>query len=152
MSAPVNWKAETEKSRPRRPDALVHLENPLHPGVEGMPLFVGIFKNGERRLLFSSAQVDYVRYWLHAMDLTNEIISLPRSEYLITESDLSAVECYMHRDGKLSNAAKRIKNGSKERASLNFRRAMLERVRKFWETKTGGVRWTLKPGSTSRAP
>ena len=62
---------------------------------------------GESRLLFSSAQVDYIRYWLHAMQLTKEIIPLPYSDCLLTESNLRNVSPVVYHDGgSLRNAIK----------------------------------------------
>lgn len=51
----------------------------------------GTFANGEMRLLFSSAQIEYVRYWLHAMQLTKKPIPIPSLEYLIPPSDMMTV-------------------------------------------------------------
>lgn len=51
----------------------------------------GTFENGEMRLLFSSGQIEYLRYWLHAMRLTEKLIPIPSSEYLIQASDLTNV-------------------------------------------------------------
>jgi hypothetical protein len=51
----------------------------------------GTLQNGESRLLFSSAQVDYVRYWLHATGLTKNWLPLPYSDCLLTESNLRNV-------------------------------------------------------------
>ena len=48
----------------------------------------GTLENGEARLLFSSAQVEYIRYWLHTMGLTKELIPLPYSDCLLTSSRL----------------------------------------------------------------
>lgn len=62
-------------------------------------IIVGTFSTGEARLLFSSAQVDYLRYWLHAMKLTKAIIPLPYSDCLLTESNLSTVSPVTYPDG-----------------------------------------------------
>lgn len=62
---------------------------------------------GESRLLFSSAQVDYIRYWLHAMQLTKEVIPLPYSDCLLTESNLRNVSPVVYHDGgSLRNSIK----------------------------------------------
>ena len=62
---------------------------------------------GESRLLFSSAQVDYIRYWLHAIGLTKEMIPLPYSDCLLTASDLRNVSTANYKDGgTLRNAVK----------------------------------------------
>jgi hypothetical protein len=54
-------------------------------------LYLGTLQSFETRLLFSSAQVEYLRYWLHAMGLTENLISLPYSDCLLTESSLRHV-------------------------------------------------------------
>lgn len=81
-------------------DALVHPDNPLHKqGIEGIELFLGTFHNGESRLLFSSAQIDYLRYWAHAMKLTSEIAPLPYSNCLLTMDDLYNVSPVVYKTG-----------------------------------------------------
>jgi len=52
---------------------------------------LGTLQNFETRLLVSSAQVEYLRYWLHAIGLTKNLISLPYSDCLLTESSLRHV-------------------------------------------------------------
>ncbi|KAJ7129568.1 hypothetical protein C8R44DRAFT_777095 [Mycena epipterygia] len=123
-------------------DSLVHPENPLHKdGEEGITMFLGTFPDGQSRLLFSSAQVDYVRYWLHAMKLTKDIIPLPYSECLLTQSEFSTVSHVVYQDGgSLRGAVKKIdKNNKRLKGSnphLTSRRDTFERVRKFWKTGT----------------
>jgi hypothetical protein len=87
---------------------LVHPENPLHQdGVTGASMFIGTFHDGQRRLLFSSAQVDYVRYWLLNMGLTKEPIPLPYSECLLTPEEFATVSPVTYPDGgSLRNAVK----------------------------------------------
>lgn len=50
--------------------------------------FAGTMLSGQARLLFSSAQVEYIRYWLHAMGLTKTLLPLPSSDYLLNESSI----------------------------------------------------------------
>lgn len=70
----------------------MHPDHPLHrDGVQGAELYMGTLQNFETRLLFSSAQVEYIRYWLHAMQLTKHPIPLPYSDCLLTESSLRHV-------------------------------------------------------------
>jgi hypothetical protein len=70
-------------------DALVHPDHPLRlEGKQGIELSIGTLENGEARLLFSSAQVEYIRYWLHTMGFTKELIPLPYSDCLLTSSRL----------------------------------------------------------------
>ncbi|KAJ7929192.1 hypothetical protein B0H13DRAFT_940041 [Mycena leptocephala] len=56
-------------------------QKPRHPfaadGVKRIRGYIGTFHDGQARLLFSFAQVDYLRYWLHSMRLTEALISLP---------------------------------------------------------------------------
>ncbi|KAJ7764971.1 hypothetical protein DFH07DRAFT_810985 [Mycena maculata] len=125
-------------------DALVHPDNPLHPkpGVEGISMYQGTFHDGESRLLFSSAQVDYVRYWLHAMSLTKEIIPLPYSECLLTPSEFSSVSPVEFKTGgALRGAVKKIEKNNKRlkgsNVQLTSRRDAFERVRNLWATKNG---------------
>ncbi|KAJ6598966.1 hypothetical protein DFH09DRAFT_1129679 [Mycena vulgaris] len=123
-------------------DALVDPENPLHPGVRGISMFIGTFHDGQSRLLFSSAQVDYIRYWLHAMKLTTDIIPLPYSECLLTQNEFSTVSPVTYSDGgALRGAVKKIDKNNKRlkgsNPSLTARRDAFERARKFWVAKTG---------------
>jgi hypothetical protein len=41
--------------------------------------------------MFSSAQADYVRYWLHAMKLTESTIPMPYSDCLMLKSAFRTV-------------------------------------------------------------
>ena len=47
----------------------------------------------------SSAQVDYIRYWLHAMGLTKEMIPLPYSDCMLLEKDLKNVSPVVFSNG-----------------------------------------------------
>ena len=67
----------------------------------------GTFPNGEARLLFSSKQIEYLRYWLHAMGLTKELIPIPGGDYLIQPSDMSTCAPDVYKDAaKLKKAVK----------------------------------------------
>ena len=71
-------------------------------------LGIGTLQNGETRLLFSSAQVDYVRYWLHAMKLTQDYIPLPYSDCLLTASELRTVGPIVFEDGGALRRASKV--------------------------------------------
>ncbi|KAG9317407.1 hypothetical protein JVU11DRAFT_1606 [Chiua virens] len=124
-------------------DALVHPDHPLHKdGIEGIELYMGTLQNFETRLLFSSAQVEYIRYWLHAMQLTQNPISLPYSDCLLTESSLrhvSPVNFTTRED--LRKVLRQIEKNNKRLKgvdpTLNARRDIFERVRVFWSQKSG---------------
>ncbi|KAK7061806.1 hypothetical protein R3P38DRAFT_3302936 [Favolaschia claudopus] len=124
-------------------DSIVHPDNPLHvEGVEGASMSLGTFHDGKQRLLFTSAQVDYVRYWLHAMKLTKELIPLPYSECLLLPEEFSNVAPVVYRTGgdlrnalkKIDKTNKRLKNSTHK---LLARRDAFEHVRKYWDSKSG---------------
>ncbi|KAI0005020.1 hypothetical protein BJV74DRAFT_319238 [Russula compacta] len=124
-------------------DAIVHPDHPLRlAGKPGIELSIGTLENGEARLLFSSAQVEYIRYWLHAMGLTRELIPLPYSDCLLTSSRLQNYSPVVYKTGtELRNALKMIdKNNRKLKGTdsgLNSRRLMFERVRSLWSEQLG---------------
>lgn len=59
--------------------------------------------------MFSSAQVEYVRYWLHEMGFTKNKLPLPSSEFLLTNSLLRNCTSMF------------IKNADELRKALNVR-------------------------------
>jgi hypothetical protein len=110
-------------------DAITHPDHPLRiAGKPGIELFIGelstycdpyfsttanntflsgTLENGEARLMFSSEQVEYIRYWLHAMGLTKELIPLPYSDCLLTSSRLQNHSPVVYKSGtELRNALK----------------------------------------------
>src|SRR5882762_7626578 len=67
----------------------------------------GTLQNFETRLLFSSAQVEYIRAWLFATKLTKTLIPLPYSDCLLLESNLRNVSpIYFSNGGELRNSLK----------------------------------------------
>ncbi|KAJ7748466.1 hypothetical protein DFH07DRAFT_747279 [Mycena maculata] len=141
ISGHLETKAETRRLGA---DALIHPQNPIHvEGVDGIYTFLGMFHNGESRYFFSSAQIDYIRYWLNAMNLTSDIIPLPHSDCFVPKEELSTVAPAVHPDKKtLRKAVDKVKKVSNRlvqgvNVSLLARRTAFERVRKFWTTKVG---------------
>lgn len=124
-------------------DAIVHPEHPLHvEGVKGVQLYIGILETGEARLLFSSKQVDYIRYWLHVMGMTKEPVSLPWSDCLLERSELRTVTPTSYEDGgALRRAVKDIERNNKRLKGLNptleSKRQNFEKVRALWAEKKG---------------
>ncbi|KIK68033.1 hypothetical protein GYMLUDRAFT_36845 [Collybiopsis luxurians FD-317 M1] len=125
-------------------DALCSNENPLHmDGIDGAQLFIGTLKSGENRLLFSSKQVEYVRYWIHAIGMTRSPVPLPYSNCLLREQDLRGVSPQVFKSGSdLRTATKQIdKNNKSIKKSndppLTFRRNTFERARTLWQGKVG---------------
>lgn len=124
-------------------DALVHPDHPLRKeGKDGIDLTMGILPNGENRLLFTSAQVEYVRYWLHATGLTKELIPLPYSACMLSSAQLQSHNPSLYKDPfHLRNEIKRIQKFNKQLKgadnSLKARRLKFERVRSLWAEKTG---------------
>ncbi|KAI0650785.1 hypothetical protein C8Q79DRAFT_901946 [Trametes meyenii] len=123
--------------------ALVHPDHPLRKkGSNGIELFLGTFENGEMRLLFSSAQVEYMRYWLHTTGLIPSLLPLPSSEYLIQHSDLLSCSPDVYSDAAvLKKAIKNIdKNNKRLRGTgtlLTSRRHAFERARTLWAAGRG---------------
>ncbi|KAJ7160994.1 hypothetical protein C8R46DRAFT_1106178 [Mycena filopes] len=125
-------------------NALLHPGHPLHEkGTDGINTFLGKFANGKTRHLFSSAQVEYLRYWLHAVKLTTTILPVPSSESMFLEAEVSAVPRAYPSLKELRNTMKktrkansRIKAGGRD-ASLILPRITFERVRKLWGAQIG---------------
>lgn len=69
------------------PGCLTSPENPLVDGGEGLEIWQGVMRaNNEIRLLYSSAQIEYIRYWLYEMGITPQKIPIPRSQYIVSTS------------------------------------------------------------------
>lgn len=58
--------------------------------------------------MFSTAQIEYIQYWLHAMKLTKEPIGLPSSEYLIQMKDLQHVSAVVYKNGQEFKKAQKV--------------------------------------------
>ena len=124
-------------------DALFHPDHPLrHDGKQGIELSIGTLDNGEARLLFSSAQVEYIRYWLHTMGLTKDLIPLPYSDRLLTPSRLrNHSPIVFETSDNLRKTLKIIdKNNRKLKetnSNLDARYLTFERVRSLWSEQRG---------------
>ncbi|KAJ7507914.1 hypothetical protein B0H11DRAFT_2314879 [Mycena galericulata] len=139
-------------------DNILHPKHPLAAdGAKGIQGYIGTFEDGQARVLFSSAQVDYLRYWMHAMQLTQDFIPLPYSHCLFV--DLRSVVPTVFRNlGALSFTSKvlhsphipsasqqffllqklgRMNQYLKENPLLVGRRFMFDRVRAMWNAKQG---------------
>ncbi|THG99307.1 hypothetical protein EW026_g3009 [Hermanssonia centrifuga] len=144
-------------------DALVHPDHPLRKaGVDGIELYIGTFPNGEARLLFSSAQIEYIRYWIHAVGLAEELIPLPGGDWLIQQNDMLSCSPAVYNDPAVLKKAIKVgvnssrvkcathlfipvaqtidKNNKRLKGSeplLTSRRLGFERVRAYWAAKAG---------------
>ena len=75
-------------------------DHPPHFGTGTLP-------DGESRLLFSSKQMEYLRYWIKAMGLVDRLLPLPNSDYLLTRDILSTVSpVYFKNPGELKSIQK----------------------------------------------
>lgn len=107
------------------PDSLTSPDNPLRDQAkEGIELFIGTsilhndaprkqlfpgaLPSGENRLLFSSAQVEYTRYWLHAVGLTEALLPLPNSSYLLQQSALQSVSPVIYKTASELKSAQKV--------------------------------------------
>ncbi|KIY74035.1 hypothetical protein CYLTODRAFT_364306 [Cylindrobasidium torrendii FP15055 ss-10] len=126
-------------------DNLLHPDNPLHPNVPEIEMYMGILQNNESRLLFTSRQVDYARYWLHNMGRTKEPIPLPWSNCLLLREDLKVISPITYKDGKTLKDAvkkidknnKRLMKGGSDNLDLEARRIAFEKARTLWSAKQG---------------
>ncbi|KAJ7042879.1 hypothetical protein C8F04DRAFT_1219026 [Mycena alexandri] len=121
--------------------ALLHPDHPLHKeGVAGINTFLGKFAHGKSRYLFSSAQVEYLRYWLHSMNIAG-LIPLPSSETMFLESEVDISPVTHPSIKSLRNALKKMKKTNSQLegcdTSLISRRSTFERVRKLWDAQVG---------------
>lgn len=103
---------------------------------------VGVLEDGETRLFFSSKQVEYLSYWLHAMEITPELIPVPHSSYLVPESSLRKVSPVVFTQNyELKKALKDIDKSNKRlkgaAPTLKSQRVYFEQVRTFWWDKVG---------------
>lgn len=72
----------------------------------GLP---GTFESGEARLLFSSAQVEYIQYWLHAVKLTKEPIPIPDEDYMISQGQMLSCSPVIYRDAATLKKAIKVR-------------------------------------------
>ena len=72
---------------------------------------LGMIPAGQLRLLFSSAQIEYARYWLQAMGLTKKLLALPSSEYLLTDSILRHCSSVYYKTAEDVKKALRVGHG-----------------------------------------
>jgi hypothetical protein len=98
--------------------------------------------DGETRLLFSSKQVEYLRYWLHAMQITPTLIPIPHSSYLLTDFGLRTVSPVTFSSAfAIKIAMKNIEKSNKRLKGtdpfIRSRRLYFELVRKFWSERAG---------------
>ncbi|KAF9513247.1 hypothetical protein BS47DRAFT_1376767 [Hydnum rufescens UP504] len=116
------------------PNSLTHPDHPLRKPRT--------LTNGESRLMFSSAQIEYIRYYLKAVGLVDKLIPIPSSNYLLTSASLRNVSpVYYDSATALRNALKNItKNNRKLKGAdpqLSNLRNIFERVRAAWAMNTG---------------
>ncbi|GJJ07558.1 hypothetical protein Clacol_001760 [Clathrus columnatus] len=129
-------------------DALVHPDHPLNvtdnlkEPEPGITFTIGTFESGESRLLYTSKQVEYIRYWLHATGYTEELIPLPGVDYLLTESSLKTTYPVTYKTGAdIKNAIKDIQKNNKrlkgtDKTLLAYR-DMFAQSRKYWQERNG---------------
>jgi len=126
-------------------DSLVSEDCPWHPGKKGVELYMGTIHNGESRLCFSLKQIEYISYWLHAMNLTSGRLPIPSAHYLLTPTDLKGQPSPVTYKtvSELRNALKDVgKNNKRVKTfagdvALGGLRTVFERVRTVWGEKRG---------------
>ncbi|KAG8891007.1 hypothetical protein FRB98_000016 [Tulasnella sp. 332] len=140
-------------------DCVEALKATLHPGSVtapghplsseggGLELTLGTMKtNNESRMLFSTAQVEYVRYWLYEMGITPQQIPLPRACYIVTPDMLRSEVQTMYKTAQdlrkalkdLGKANKRVKDVDPDIAD---RRETFEKVRNLYQSTNKNGSW-----------
>ncbi|KAF7301750.1 hypothetical protein MIND_00740600 [Mycena indigotica] len=128
-------------------DSLLHSRHPLASDKDGKPgiqAYVGTFHDGQARLLFSSAQVDYLRYWMHQMRLTTKLIPLPYSNCMFLNTDIASIEPTVFADlsllsetSKVLSHPRRMNTHLRANPLLVNRRSVFEHLRGLWAAKKG---------------
>lgn len=148
----INW--EWQKVLPDEDvtpfKSFIHSEcitSPEHPfynaSLGGVELFIGVLPDNESRLLFSSKQIEYLRYWLKAMGLMDHLLPLPHSDNLLTKDMLRSVAPVIIKTGaemkqqqkKIDKLNKRLRGAVDEK--LAAIRQIFERVRAAYGTCKG---------------
>jgi len=108
-----------------------------------LSFYLGTMRSGESRLLFSSAQVEYIRYWLHTVGLTPSPIPLPSSHVLLLKSDLRAISPVTYESPSVLKKTLNVISKNNKRlqgaigGSLADLRRQFEKVRAAWAMKRG---------------
>ncbi|KAG8815093.1 hypothetical protein FRC17_000870 [Serendipita sp. 399] len=125
-------------------ESMTSPEHPLYnPTLGGVELFIGVLPDHESRMLFSSKQVEYLRYWIHAMGLVDRLIPLPHSDYLLTMDVLGSVAPVVIKTAaEMRLQQKQIdKHNRRVRGNVDARlaslRQLFERVRAAYGTCRG---------------
>ncbi|EJD01095.1 uncharacterized protein FOMMEDRAFT_141811 [Fomitiporia mediterranea MF3/22] len=122
------------------------LGDPNHPLCidkdKGIELYIGTLPSGQLRLMFSSAQMEYARYWLHAMGFTKKLFPLPGSDWLLTKNVLRNISTAHYKSGDEVKYATRMidKNNKKLKgtdSALTSFRQNFEKVRDLYASRKG---------------
>lgn len=127
------------------PDSMVHPESPLRAGdPKGVKFWIGALPSGESRLLFSSAQIEYIRYYLHALGFLSDLsqLPLPNSSYMLIPSpDLSVSPSHYDDAAVLRRAVRQIDKYNKKILKADPKLATVrkgfEKIRNAWSQKYG---------------
>ncbi|KAH8827348.1 hypothetical protein DL96DRAFT_1606403 [Flagelloscypha sp. PMI_526] len=124
--------------------ALVHPDHPLRlPGDDGIRLYQCSIKNENKlRLCFSTAQLQYLQYYLQAVGLTKRPLSLPSSKFILKEADVEDVEPVTFNDAALlKKAYKTIEKVGKHLlgmpADTKAKFKLFDQGRNYWASKLG---------------
>lgn len=73
-------------------------------------LSTGTLHSGKVRLLWSTKQVEYIRYWLHNMGYTRNLLPIPSSDILLTESEFKNREACYYKTPEAIKRALRVRD------------------------------------------
>ncbi|KAG8891747.1 hypothetical protein FRB99_003386, partial [Tulasnella sp. 403] len=122
------------------PGCLVAPENPLSSPGGGIELYLGTLKaTNEIRLLFTSKQIEYTRYWLYEMEITPDKVPIPGVGYILTEDKFKSLTPTLYKTGTdlkralkdLTKANKRLKDVDTE---IQGMRDLFESARKLYQS------------------
>ncbi|KAG9006050.1 hypothetical protein FRB94_001031 [Tulasnella sp. JGI-2019a] len=129
------------------PACITATGHPLGPEGGGLEIVLGTMRaNNEARMLFSTAQIEYIRYWLYEMGLTPQRIPLPRACYIITPDQLRTEIPVVYKTAAdlrkalkdLGKANKRVKDVDPDIAD---RRETFEKVRNLYQHNDKNGSW-----------
>ncbi|KAJ7068363.1 hypothetical protein C8F01DRAFT_1117894 [Mycena amicta] len=139
-----NQRAALQLQKVLERDSFLHPRHPLasqEEGKSGIQAHIGTFHDGQARLLFSSAQCDYLRHWMVQMQLTKKLIPFPYSDCMFLDSDIaSLVPIVFENLAALSENSKklgRMNSHLKANPLLVNRRSIFESVRRLCAEKKG---------------
>jgi hypothetical protein len=71
-------------------------------------LVLGAMNDGEQRLLMKTEQADYIRQWLYSVGLSQTMLPLPGSEFVLTESTFPFITQELFDDANMFKVTQKV--------------------------------------------